>query len=162
MKVKVWGESIHIRQWFPTCFVLGPFIFLEGIWATRLIFYIPLPSSLLSPLLHCLQQLGSTVNSPSRRSILEHSIGKSDRFRYVARDFPAFKALEISRFLPRISYFHHNGHIGSTLPAYPACHMGSFAVSAHKYFKNSLGGRGPLCEAWRATFGPRTTWEPLI
>ena len=30
------------------------------------------------------------------------------------------------------------------------------------YFKNSLGGRGPIFKAWRATFGPRATgWEPL-
>ena len=71
------------------------------------------------------------------------------------------KQLEIFRFLPRIGYFHHNGHSGSYPLAYPV-KMGILLL-LHIYFYNSLGGRGPLFEAWRATFGPRATgWEPLV
>ena len=50
------------------------------------------------------------------------------------------KQLEISRFLPRISYFHHNGHSDS-YPTGLLCQNGNFAVVAHiflKFFRRSM------------------------
>ena len=49
------------------------------------------------------------------------------------------KQLEIFRFLPRISYLHHNGHSGSYPTGLP-CQNGNFAVVAHislKFFRRS-------------------------
>ena len=65
-----------------------------------------------------------------------------DMFREVLQ---RSKQLEIFRFLPRISYFHHNGHIGSYPTGLP-CQNGKFAVVAHiflKFFRRSRPG-GPL------------------
>ena len=52
---------------------------------------------------------------------------------------PRSKQLEIFRFLPRIGYFHHNGHSGSYPTGLP-CQNGNFAVVAHiflKFFRRS-------------------------
>ena len=50
------------------------------------------------------------------------------------------KQLEIFRFLPRISYFHHNGHSGSYPTGLP-CQIGNFAVVAHIFLKFFRGSR---------------------
>ena len=70
------------------------------------------------------------------------------------------KQLEIFRFRPRISYFHHNGHSGSYPTGLP-CQNGNSAVVAHIFLKFCRSRA--IFEAWRATLGPRATgWEPLI
>ena len=53
--------------------------------------------------------------------------------------WPRSKQLEIFRFLPRISYFHHNGHSGSYPTGLP-CQNGNFTVVGHiflKFFRRS-------------------------
>ena len=60
-----------------------------------------------------------------------------DMFREV---WQRSKQLEIFLFLPRISYFHHNGHSGSYPTGLP-CQNGNFAVVAHIFLKFSRRSR---------------------
>ena len=80
-------HSIHASdQWFPTFFVLGPFIIFGGHGGHKVNFcYIPLPSSPLFS--NSLGGLGSAVSYPSwvwsepqPAAHLEHFRAKSDRF----------------------------------------------------------------------------------
>ena len=64
-------------------------------------------------------------------------------------------------FQQELVIFTITGIVSHTLPAYSV--KREVLQFLHIYFWNSLGGRGPLFEAWRATFGPRATgWEPLV
>ena len=159
--------TVHVGQWFPTFFVWRAIYFLwRALRATRLIFCIPSPllppfSSHHSPPVQQLGVLGSAVNSPSGvwggapadnafLSILGLKIVVSDMFREVLQ---RSKQLEIFRFLPRISYFHHNGHSGSYPTGLP-CQNGNFAVVAHiflKFFRRSRATFWGLAGHFRPT-----------
>ena len=152
-------------------FVLEPFIFLEGLGATRLLFCIPLPSSLLSSLPPTAKESGERCKllqqvrgwSPSRQRILEHSSEKSDHFWHVARDFSAFKATRNFSIFTKnyLVIFTITVIAANTLQAYPV-KMRSFAVFAHIFFKFFRRSRATF---WGLAghFWPRATgWEPLM
>ena len=138
--------AFYIDQWFPTFFVWRAIYFLwKALRATRLIFYIPLPllppfDPLLIPARQTARGFGGALlapqrglgRSPSRQRILEHYRAKvivSDMFREILQ---RSKQLEIFRFRPRISYFHHNGIAAHTPLAYTV-KMGMLQL-LHIYF----------------------------
>ena len=119
------------------------YFFLEGVGAQGQIFLHSLPSfPLFSPPLQQLGGLGERCKlpqrglgrSPSRQRILEYSMTKSDRFDMWWEIFQRSRQQEIFRFLPRISYFHHNGHSRSYPTGLP-CQNGKFYSFCTYIFK---------------------------
>ena len=111
------------RAVVPNLFCLkGHLFFMEGIEGHEVDFF-PFHSPLLppfssphSPLVQQLWVLGERCKlhqrgprqSPSRQRIFEHSRAKGNLFDMLREILQLSKQLEIFRFLPRISYFHHN------------------------------------------------------
>ena len=114
----------------PNLFCLkGHLFFMKGIEGHQVnFFYIPHPSS---P-----SFLLSSFPARPTASILGQKVIVFYMFREILQHS---KQLEIFRFLPRISYFHRNGHSGS-YPTGLSCWNGDFAVVAHiflKFFRRS-------------------------
>ena len=138
----------------PNLFCLkGHLFFIEGTEGHKVIFCIPLPFSTSFHLSSFppVQQLGvlgergklpqrGLGRSLSRQRILKHSRKKVIVFDMFREILQRSKQLEIFRFLPRISYFHHNGHSGSYPTGLP-CQNGNSAVVAHLFFKFFRGSR---------------------